>query len=176
MKKFCIFLLLLTFSFNTFAQSRGKYTNLFSEQKIKNLTRFIADDGFQGRAPGSVAGELSAKFLALQLEQLGIKPGNKGSFFQPVSLVAIKSNPATVLNVNGTNYKFGDDFVGSTGAQTDNVLIDGEMVFVGYGIDAPEQERRAAVTEVAETVRLDHRDRRARRVGVEPVVALGVDP
>lgn len=140
MKKFCIFLLLLTFGFNTFAQSRGKYTNLFSEQKLKNITRFLADDGFQGRAPGSAAGELSAKFLALQLEQLGIKPANKGSFFQPVSLVAIKSNPNTVLSVGGTNYKFGDDFVGSTGAQTDNILIDGEMVFVGYGIDAPEQK------------------------------------
>lgn len=140
MKKFCIFLILLTFSINTFAQSKGKYTSLFSEQKIKNTTRFIADDGFQGRSPGTAAGELSAKFLALQLEQLGIKPANKGSFFQPVSLVAIKSNPNTVLNVNGTNYKFGDDFVGSTGAQTDNILIDSEMVFVGYGIDAPEQK------------------------------------
>lgn len=140
MKKFWIILCLLIFSFNIFAQKQGKYTNLFSEQKIKNITRFLADDGFQGRSPGTAAGELSAKFLALQLEQLGIKPGNKGSYFQPVSLVAIKSNPNTVLNVNGTNYKFGDDFVGSTGAQTDNILIDGEMVFVGYGIDAPEQK------------------------------------
>lgn len=140
MKKFCLILLMLVFSSNIFAQSRGKYTNLFSEQKIKNITRFLADDGFQGRSPGTAAGELSAKFLALQLEQIGIKPGNKGSFFQPVSLVAIKSNPNTVLNVGGTNYKFGDDFVGSTGAQTDNISIDGELVFVGYGIDAPEQK------------------------------------
>jgi Zn-dependent M28 family amino/carboxypeptidase len=140
MKKFWIILCLLICSLNIFAQSRGKYTNLFSEQKIKNTTRFLADDGFQGRSPGTPAGELSAKFLALQLEQIGIKPGNKGSFFQPVSLVAIKSNPNTVLNVNGTNYKFGDDFVGSTGAQTDNISVDGDLVFVGYGIDAPEQK------------------------------------
>jgi Zn-dependent M28 family amino/carboxypeptidase len=140
MKKFWIILCLLICSLNIFAQSRGKYTNLFSEQKIKNTTRFLADDGFQGRSPGTPAGELSAKFLALQLEQIGIKPGNKGSFFQPVSLVAIKSNPNTVLSVGNTNYKFGDDFVGSTGAQTDNILVDGELVFVGYGIDASEQK------------------------------------
>jgi Peptidase family M28/PA domain len=123
-----------------FGQTNGKYTNLFDEQKIKNTTRFLADDGFEGRAPGTRSGELAAKFLALQLQQLGIKPAKNGSYFQPVSLVAIKTNPNTMLNVDGTNYKFGDDFVGSTGAQTDNISVDGELVFVGYGIDAPEQK------------------------------------
>jgi Zn-dependent M28 family amino/carboxypeptidase len=121
------------------AQTKGKYTYLFDEQKIKNTTRFIADDGFEGRSPGTRTGELSAKFIAFQLQQLGIKPANNGSYFQPVSLVAIKSNPNTVLNVDGKDYKFGDDFVGSTGSQTDNISVDGELVFVGYGIDAPEQ-------------------------------------
>lgn len=140
MNKIWILLILLVFSVNSFAQTKGKYTYLFNEQKIKNVTRFIADDGFQGRAPGSVSGELSAKFIALQLEQLGIKPANNGSYFQPVSLVAIKSDPNTMLSVGGRNYRFGDDFVGSTGAQKDNISIDGEMVFVGYGIDAPEQK------------------------------------
>ncbi|HRH46944.1 MAG TPA: hypothetical protein PKY82_35180, partial [Pyrinomonadaceae bacterium] len=140
MKKFCVILFLLAFSLSAFAQKQGKYVGLFNEQKIKKLTRFIADDGFQGRAPGSAAGELAAKFLALQLEQLGIKPAVNGSYFQPVSLVGIKTDPKTVLNVDGKVYKFGDDFVGSTGAQTDNISVNGELVFVGYGIDAPEQK------------------------------------
>lgn len=140
MKKFCVILFLLAFSISAFAQKQGKYVGLFNEQKIKKLTRFIADDGFQGRAPGSAAGELAAKFLALQLEQLGIKPAVNGSYFQPVSLVGIKTDPKTVLSVDGKDYKFGDDFVGSTGAQTDNISVNGEMVFVGYGIDAPEQK------------------------------------
>ncbi len=132
--------LLLLVSISIFAQKQGKYTNLFNEQKIKDTVRFIADDGFEGRSPGTRTGELSAKFLALQLQQLGIKPANNGSYFQPVSLVAVKSNPNTVLNVSGTDYKFGDDFVGSTGAQTDNISVAGDLVFVGYGIDAPEQK------------------------------------
>ncbi len=140
MKTFWLILFLLVFSNTSFAQSKGKYTALFNEQKIKNITRFIADDGFQGRAPGSAAGELSAKFIALQLEQMGIKPANNGSYFQPVSLAAIKTNPNTILNVSGTNYKFGDDFVGSTGAQTESLAVEGDLVFVGYGIDAPEQK------------------------------------
>ncbi len=123
----------------SFAQTKGKYTNLFDEQKIKNTVRYLSDDGFEGRAPGTRGGELAAKFLALQLQQLGIKPANNGSYFQPVSLVAVKTNPMTVLSVGGKDYKFGDDFVGSTGAQTDKISVDAEMVFVGYGIDAPEQ-------------------------------------
>jgi Zn-dependent M28 family amino/carboxypeptidase len=139
MKKFWITLFLLTFSVNLPAQKQGKYVSYFNEQKIKNLTRFIADDGFQGRAPGSVSGELAAKFLALQLEQIGVKPAVNGSYFQPVSLVGIKTDPNTALKIGDKNYKFGDDFVGSTGAQTDNISVDGDLVFVGYGIDAPEQ-------------------------------------
>jgi Zn-dependent M28 family amino/carboxypeptidase len=139
LKTLNLILVLITLSLIVSAQTKGKYTNLFDEQKIKNTTRFLADDGFEGRAPGTRSGELAAKFIALQLQQLGIKPANNGSYFQPVSLVAIKSNPNTMLNVDGTNYKFGDDFVGSTGAQTDNISVDGELVFVGYGIDAPEQ-------------------------------------
>jgi Zn-dependent M28 family amino/carboxypeptidase len=137
-----LYLFVLVNLLNAFAfgQKAGKYINLFDEQKIKNTTRFIADDGFEGRSPGTRTGELAAKFLAFQLQQIGIKPGNNGSYFQPVSLVAVKSNPNTTLNVGGVNYKFGDDFVGSTGSQTDNISVDGELVFVGYGIDASEQK------------------------------------
>ena len=135
-----IICLIALFCSTSFAQTKGKYTYLFDEQKIKNTVRFLSDDGFEGRSPGTRSGELAAEFLALQLQQLGIKPANNGSYFQPVSLVAVKTNPATVLNVDGKNYKFGDDFVGTTGAQTDKISVDAEMVFVGYGIDAPEQK------------------------------------
>lgn len=118
----------------------GKYTNLFSEQKLKSTVKFLSDDGFEGRAPGTRGGELAAKYIANQLALLGIKPGNNGSYFQPVSLVAVKADPATTLNVGKTKYKFGDDFVAFTGAQTEKVNLDAELVFVGYGIDAPEQK------------------------------------
>lgn len=140
MKKLLLFLAFLVLATDLSAQKPGKYAGLFNEQKLKSTTRFLADDGFEGRAPGTRTGELAAKFLAYQLEQIGVKPGNNGSYFQPVSLVAIKSKPETVLNVNGVNYKFGDDWVGSTGSQRDDVSVNAELVFVGYGIDAPEQK------------------------------------
>ncbi len=128
----------------SFAQTAGKYAGYFSEQKLKTTIKFLSDDGFEGRAPGSRGGELAAKFLAMELQRIGIKPGNNGSYFQPVSLVAAKANPNTKLSVSGKNssfdYSFGNEFVATTGAQTENVNIDAEMVFVGYGIDADEQK------------------------------------
>lgn len=138
-KFFCLSILVFCLSNQVFTQTKGKYTDLFNEQKLKSTVKFLADDGFEGRAPGSRGGELAAKYLANQMQQLGIKPGNNGSYFQPVSLVAVKTNPNTTLNIGNAAYKFGDDFVGSTGAQTDSVGVNAELVFAGYGIDAPEQ-------------------------------------
>ncbi len=128
----------------SFAQKTGKYANLFNEEKLKTTIKFLSDDAFEGRAPGSRGGELAAKFLAMELQRIGIKPGNNGSYFQPVSLVAAKANPNTKLSVSGGgatfDYNFGNEFVATTGTQTESVNVDAEMVFVGYGIDAPEQK------------------------------------
>jgi Zn-dependent M28 family amino/carboxypeptidase len=78
------------------------------------------------------------------MEALGLKgAGANGSFFQPVSLVGVKADPTTKLIVSGRNgketFKFADDYVAFTGAQTDEVDVGADMVFVGYGINAPEQ-------------------------------------
>jgi len=135
-KSFIALCLLCSFSF----AQKNSYTSFFNEQELKSTVKFLSDDGFEGRAPGSRGGELAAKYIALQLQSLGVKPGNNGSYFQPVSLVAVKANPNTGLKVGDVSYKFGDDFVGFTGAQTENVALNSELVFVGYGIDAPEQK------------------------------------
>jgi Zn-dependent M28 family amino/carboxypeptidase len=76
---------------------------------------------------------------------MGIKGGVPGGkFLQPVSLIGVKSSPKTELAVSGNGNKkrftFGDEFVVFTGAQKPEVSVDAEMVFVGYGIDAPEEK------------------------------------
>lgn len=143
-KKIITFVLLISLNSIFVFGQKNNYTNLFNEKELKSTVKFLSDDGFEGRAPGSRGGELAAKFIAMQLEKLGIKPGNNGSYFQPVSLVAVKADPNTKLNIfNGSNlssYDFGDEFVAFTGAQTENINLNAEMVFVGYGIDAPEQK------------------------------------
>jgi Zn-dependent M28 family amino/carboxypeptidase len=106
--------------------------------------KYLSDDLLEGRGTGARGGELAAKYIAAQMEALGLRgaaPG--GSFFQPVSLVGVKADPKTTLNISAggkkETLKFADDFVAFTGAQTDEVSIGSELVFVGYGIDAPEQ-------------------------------------
>ena len=116
-----------------------------SERALRAHIKFLADDALEGRAPGSRGGELAAKYLAAQLEALGLRgAGAQGSFFQPVSLVGVKAAPDTSLNVSGASgresFKFGDDFVGFTGAQEESVSLNEDLVFVGYGINAPEQK------------------------------------
>ncbi|MCB1026032.1 MAG: M28 family peptidase [Acidobacteria bacterium] len=130
---------------NIFGQTKD-YSKYFSEENLKNTVKFISDDGFEGRAPGSRGGELAAKYIASRLQMAGIKPGNKGSFFQPVPLVGLTPDPSTKLDLSRTSdgktfsFDFGKDFVGFTDAQKDDVTVEGDLMFVGYGIDAPEQK------------------------------------
>src|ERR1041385_3089133 len=115
-----------------------------NEATLKGHIRFLSDDLLEGRGTGARGGEIAAKYIAAQLEALGAKgAGAGGSFFQPVSLVGVKADPNTTLTISGASgnetFKFADDFVAFTGAQTESVDVDADLVFVGYGIDAPEQ-------------------------------------
>src|SRR6185369_3784410 len=116
-----------------------------NEATLKGHIRFLSDDLLEGRGTGARGGELAAKYIAAQLEALGAKGADAdGSFFQPVALVGVKADPNTTLTVAGASsnetFKFADDFVAFTGAQTESVDVDADLVFVGYGIDAPEQK------------------------------------
>src|SRR6185295_17603602 len=114
-----------------------------NEDAIRAHIKFLSSDLLEGRGTGARGGEIAANYIAAQLEALGAKgAGANGSFFQPVSLVGVKADPTTKLTVSGNNgkesFKFADEYVAFTGAQTDEVDVDADMVFVGYGIDAPE--------------------------------------
>src|ERR1051326_9599186 len=116
-----------------------------SADRLRAHIKFLSDDRLEGRGTGARGGELAALYIAEQFEAMGLKgAGAKGSFWQPVSLVGVKADPKTELRINGAKgsetFKFADDFVAFTGAQTDRVNVKADLVFVGYGIDAPEQE------------------------------------
>jgi Zn-dependent M28 family amino/carboxypeptidase len=103
----------------------------------ERVKRLSADD-FEGRGPGTEGGKQAAQYLADELKAAGVKPANQGSYFQNVPLVGVKASPETVLTVGTNSFKFGDDFVTTTGAQTADVTVDADLVFAGYGIDAPQ--------------------------------------
>jgi Zn-dependent M28 family amino/carboxypeptidase len=126
------------------SQQRGRSGPALNEDAIRARIKFLSSDLLEGRGTGARGGEIAANYIAAQMEALGLKgAGANGSFFQPVSLVGVKADPNTKLTVSGRNgkesFKFADEYVAFTGAQTEEVDVDAEMVFVGYGIDAPGQ-------------------------------------
>ncbi len=138
-----VFLLLSLFS-NVTPQQKSS-SALFDEATLRAQIKFLSSDLLEGRGTGARGGEIAAQYIAAQLEALGLKgAGNDGSFFQPVSLVGVKTDPATVLSITAGDmneaFKFADEFVAFTGAQQAEVSVEADLVFVGYGIDAPEQK------------------------------------
>jgi len=117
-------------------------TARFDQNEIRETVKRLSADDFEGRGPGTEGGKRAAQYIADQMKAAGIAPANKGSYFQNVPLTGLKADPNTSLTVSGTKgsetLKFGDDFVASTGSQTPEVALDSELVFVGYGIDAPQ--------------------------------------
>ncbi|MEM6899661.1 MAG: M28 family metallopeptidase [Pseudomonadota bacterium] len=105
----------------------------------------LADDTFEGRAPGSEAGEASARWIAAEMERIGIEPGIEGSYLQPVGMVELTLDEASSgLSIGGASEPIdavlGRDAVIWTKRQTEDTLsfTDSELVFVGYGVVAPE--------------------------------------
>ena len=141
-----IALLILSIATAIVAQRTIRITSSqISEDRLRAHIKFLSDDRLEGRGTGARGGELAALYIAEQFEAMGLKGvGAKGSFWQPASLVGVKADPKTELRINGAKgseaFKFADDFVAFTGAQTEHVEVNADLVFVGYGIDAPEQK------------------------------------
>ncbi|PYJ25451.1 MAG: peptidase M28 [Verrucomicrobia bacterium] len=106
--------------------------------------KVLASDEFEGRAPGAKGEELSVKYITDQFKRIGLKPGNPdGTYTQDVSLAGIKSEPKMSFAIGDkiTELKYPDDFVASSARLQPEVKINNsDLVFVGYGIVAPEYE------------------------------------
>ena len=105
----------------------------------------ISDDAFQGRGPGTKNGEAAAQWLADELKRIGVKPGNHGSYFQPVrtAVVALEGERSkfSFETAKGTlTPKFLDDVVywSPHYGQSEVKVTNSPLVFVGYGVVAPE--------------------------------------
>jgi Zn-dependent M28 family amino/carboxypeptidase len=107
--------------------------------------KVLASDEFEGRAPGTKGEELSVTYTTDQLKKVGLKPGNPdGTYTQEVPLAGIRSEPRMAFTVRDgmIELKFADDFVASSARLQPEIKInDSEIVFVGYGVVAPEYGR-----------------------------------
>ncbi len=122
-----------------------------NETTIRSHIQFLSDDLLEGRAPGTRGGQLGERYIATQFELLGLTPGAKSagngaaSWYQTFDILGVTSNvPKTMTLKSGAktlDLKFWDDFIAFTGEQKPTAgAKDAEIVFVGYGIEAPEQK------------------------------------
>jgi Zn-dependent M28 family amino/carboxypeptidase len=106
--------------------------------------KVLASDEFEGRAPGTKGEEPSVKYVTDQFKRIGLKPGNPdGTYTQDVPLAGIKSEPKMSFAIGDkiTELKYPDDFVASSARLQPEVKINNsDLVFVGYGLVAPEYQ------------------------------------
>src|SRR6202158_749485 len=115
-------------------------------EKIRAHVKFLASDLLEGRGTGQRGGDIAAEYIATQFELYGLKPGaENGAYFQDVPMMGVKTLEATsfrLVPANGeaVSLKNLDDFVTNNESQTETADIDAPIVFVGYGITAPEYQ------------------------------------
>ncbi len=108
--------------------------------------RFLSDDLMEGRGPASRGDETAQLYLASMLEFLGYQPGAPGGGWeQRFDLVGVKADPPKTWSFKAggqaVDLKWWDDFIAASGVQEPtSTLRDAELVFVGYGIQAPEYQ------------------------------------
>ncbi len=115
---------------------------LISAETIREHTRVLSSDAYEGRAPATPAEDKTIAYIAAQMKKAGLEPGNNGSWYQDVPTVEITVDPKMVLNISGKasmSFSYGDQVVLTTKHQLPDVKVENaELVFAGYGIIAPE--------------------------------------
>ena len=118
-------------------------------ENIEQQVRFLSHDLLEGRGTGQRGGDLAAEYIATQFALYGLKPaGDNGSYMQKVPLVGITPGADTRFtlvpasgqssDVKPVDLKPLDDYVAYDQTQQPESNIDAEIVYVGYGIEAPE--------------------------------------
>jgi Zn-dependent M28 family amino/carboxypeptidase len=116
-----------------------------SDEALRRHLRALASDELEGRAPGSEGEEKTVGYLTDAFQSMGLSPGNPdGTFVQSVPLVGITPKPEMSLSLSKNGEKKvlapGDDYVAFTKRVVEQIDLDGELVFVGYGAVAAEYQ------------------------------------
>ncbi|HEY4086768.1 MAG TPA: M28 family metallopeptidase [Bryobacteraceae bacterium] len=116
--------------------------NAISADSLLTEIKTLSSDSFEGRKPGTEGGRKSVEYMEDQFKKLGLKPGNPNKTYrQDVPLAGIISNPTAEFTVNGhaVPAQFKKDFIALSQHYTSIVDVkDSDVVFVGYGVSAPE--------------------------------------
>ncbi|WP_439880560.1 M28 family metallopeptidase [Pontibacter sp. MBLB2868] len=109
---------------------------------LLNRINVLASDAFEGRSPATVGEDSTVNYLTRQFKKMGLQPGNpNGTYVQEVPMFGYTPQPTATVKAGGKtiNFNFPSDYVAVTRRYVPNVDINNsELVFVGYGIVAPE--------------------------------------
>ncbi len=119
--------------------------NSIDAEKIRATVKYLSDDSLEGRGTGQRGGDKAADWIAAQLKSYGVQPvGDNGTFFQSVNFYGVTTDPAQTqfefVTKSGEpmTLKFADDYVATDQTHSEKSEIDAPIVYVGYGINAPE--------------------------------------
>ena len=104
---------------------------------------FLSSDLLEGRAPGTRGGDLAAHYVAAQFGRLGLEPaGDSGTYFHRVPIISLTPNPTLALSASGgaRTLRYREDYVLWSMRNEPRVNVQAGVVFVGYGIVAPEYQ------------------------------------
>lgn len=127
------------------AAKEGMRVKIDSE-KIRAHVKYLASDALEGRGTGQKGGDMAAEYIAAQFKSYGLQPASDaGTYLQSVPMISMKTLPDTTFTLipasgQPVSLKNLDDFVTSNESQTESADIDALIVFVGYGITAPEYQ------------------------------------
>jgi Zn-dependent M28 family amino/carboxypeptidase len=123
-------------------ESGWKY---ISAKDLLDDIKVLASDKFEGRAPATEGEKLTLAYLQKRFKEIGLEPGNpNGTYLQKVPMVGVTADPSAQLvfaksgSAQKLALKFGDDFVAWTKRVEPTVHVDAPLIFVGYGVVAPE--------------------------------------
>src|SRR6266853_2545252 len=119
---------------------------MVDKEKIRAHVKYLSSDELEGRGTGQRGGDMAADYIGKQLASYGLKPaGDKGTFFQEVPMVGVKTLADTTfkfVEASGKSLEAKNliDFVTNNESQAETADLDAPIVFVGYGIKAPEYD------------------------------------
>ena len=118
-------------------------SDAISASHIREHVKFLSSNLLEGRGVGQRGGELATEYIAGQFALAGLQPaGENGTYFQRVPLVGVKTGPEAQLSASAGNesvsFRWRADFVGAPQRQQSDNRFEGEAIFVGHGIAAPE--------------------------------------
>jgi Zn-dependent M28 family amino/carboxypeptidase len=133
------------FAQNAVPPAAQKAMNAIDAEKIRATVKYLSDDALQGRGTGQKGGDMAADWIAAQFKSYGLAPaGDHGTYFQQINFFGVTTDPKQTrfafVPKSGPEIplKFADDYVVNDQTHAEKSEIDAPLVFVGYGINAPE--------------------------------------